>query len=129
MTMTLPSNKVGTRVCLVFKKSGVTLYGNRQAFAALAEWMAWISTSPENEHYECHVLMDLEDDASKFENKRPRNAWALLGSNVSGSFIPRSKNESGAEMTLMCVEEHELDHLAAFQESQILPAEDEQNPE
>jgi hypothetical protein len=119
--MTLPSKKDGSRVCVVFKKGGVTLYGNRVAFAALAEWAAWISRSPENEHYECHVLMDLEDDASKFGKKRPRNAWALIESDIAKALVSRSKHETGVEMTLMCVEEDELDKLAAYQDSQVLP--------
>lgn len=117
----MPSKKPGTRVCIAVTKEGVTLYGNKEAFASLAEWMNWIASSPKDEHFECHVLMDLEDEASKFEGKVPRNAWVLMGKEVEGCFSHRSDEQRGFELTLMAVEENELVEMAVHQENGLLP--------
>ena len=114
----MPPKKPGVRVCLVLDAEGAKLYGNRAAFSSLAEWMAWPAQSPENEHFECHVVMDLEDDESKFDGKEPRNAWILRGPNFSTA---PGEAKGTAELTLMCLEEGELDQLAEHQRAGSLP--------
>lgn len=113
----MPSKKPGVRACFVLGRDGAKLYGNRAAFASLAEWMEWLASSPSKEHFECHVLMDLEDDESKFGSKRPRNAWGLvqLGEASAG------ENGEIGDLTFMCLEEEELDQLAKNQDSGVLP--------
>lgn len=121
----MPSKKPGVRACLVLGNDGAKLYGNRAAFASLAEWMEWLARSPSNEHFECHVLMDLEDDESKFGDKRPRNAWGLMQLKVGEKSAGAS--EIG-DLTFMCLEEDELDQLAKNQELGVLPP-DENSPD
>jgi hypothetical protein len=117
----MPPKKLGARVCLVLSSGGAKLYGNRAAFASLAEWMNWLAHSPENEHFECHVVMDLEDDESKFDGKQPRNAWTLVSADM-GPGTPEGGGDQ-RELTLMCLEERELDQLAQHQASGELPQE------
>lgn len=114
----MPPKKPGVRVCLVLDAKGAKLYGNRAAFASLAEWMAWLAQSPEKEHFECHVVMDLEDDESKFDGKQPRNAWTLCSPDFP---TPSEEGKGAAELTLMCLEENELDQLAQHQRTGTLP--------
>lgn len=116
-----PTRKSGTRLCIAVTNSGVTLYGNKQAFKSLSEWMDWIASSSEGEHFECHVLMYLEDDESKFEGKEPRNVWTLIDETVSPSFTAKATNNTGFELTFMGVEEKELDYMAQFQNTGQLP--------
>jgi hypothetical protein len=68
-----PKKIDGVRLCLALTEDGLAAYGNPQAFGALAQWMTWLGNSDPSEHYECHATMALEDDASVFEGKRPRN--------------------------------------------------------
>ena len=116
----MPPKKPGVRVCLVLSAEGPKLYGNRAAFASLAEWMNWLAHSPENEHFECHVVMVLEDDESKFDGKHPRNAWTLISAD---SHDPPKEDKGASELTLMCLEERELDQLALHQRTGELPRE------
>jgi len=116
-----PERQLGVKLCLAVTNEGVKAYGNRQAFKALAKWMTWLSKSAEAEHFECHVLMSMEDDESKFDGKEPRNAWVLLDKNLKGSFAKRSKNNTGFELTFMMVEPSDLKYMERFQKSGLLP--------
>lgn len=113
----MPSKKPGVRACLVVGRNGAKLYGNRAAFASLAEWMEWLAKSPMKEHFECHVPMDLEDDESKFEGKQPRNVWALLMASEDST----GESAGIGGLTFMCLEEDELDQLAQHQVIGVLP--------
>jgi len=119
MEKKMPSKKPGVRACFVLGKDGAKLYGNRAAFASLAEWMEWLARSPSNGHFECHVLMDLEDDESKFGGKQPRNVWGLVQLKIGEKSA--GENREISELTFMCLEEDELDQLAKNQESGVLP--------
>ena len=116
-----PKKVVGVRLCMALTADGLTAYGNKEAFAALAEWMSWLANSNERDHFECHVTMSLEDDASLFEGKRPRNIWTLIHKNLSGMVASRSDNSPGFELTFMTVEQADLDYMAQFQEAGKLP--------
>jgi hypothetical protein len=116
-----PEHAAGTRLCLVLTPDGLKAYGNRKAFAELAQWLTWLSESNEAEHYECHVTMSLEDDASQFEGKRPRNVWTLVDNEFSRIVPVRTDHSPGFELTFMTVENQDLDRMAQHQESGTLP--------
>ena len=65
--------------------------------------------------------MSLEDDASLFQGKRPRNIWALVDKDLVGAIVSRSDHTPGFELTFMTAEEAELEYMATFQESGVLP--------
>lgn len=69
-----PEASPQSRLCLEFDASGLTAYCNRQALIALRDQLEWLIQSPPEDRYHCHVLMTLENDASRFDGKRPRNA-------------------------------------------------------
>ena len=120
--MTSPPAKLpDVRLCMTVTKKGVTAYGNRQAFKAMADWMTWLANSNEAEHFECHIAMDLEDDQSKFDGKEPRNVSVLLEKNIANSFEKQSQEHTGFELTFMAVEKSELDYMDQFQKTGVLP--------
>lgn len=122
-----PSKEAGTRLCISVSEKGVYVYGNKPAFKSLAKWMSWIAESSEADHFECHVAMSLEDDESKFEGKAPRNVWVLMDKKIADSFAKRTESNPGFELTFMAVENQDLEHLAQFQKTGVLP--DEANEE
>lgn len=119
--MQRPPKAKGARLCLAIDSRGATLYGNAAALQAIGDWVRWVaSTKPEN-HAECHVLMSSEDDESLFEGRRPRNAWALVDTNLQQLIRPRTESYPGPELTVMIVTDSELDEMAREQESGSLP--------
>ena len=116
-----PLKKAGTRLCIAVTRDGVSVYGNKQAFQSLSEWMSWIAASNDADHFECHVTMSLEDDASSFEGKEPRNVWVLTDEEFADSFGRQSEGSPGFELTFMAVEEQDLDELTKFQKTGRLP--------
>lgn len=109
---TRPEKKSDARLCLSVRRDGLTAYGNTQAFQSLAEWLSWLSKSDPKEHFECHVTMALEDDASLFEGKRPRNVWTVADHAMRGIVTPRSSKHPGFELTFMMAGAAELDQMA-----------------
>ena len=107
----------------------MTIYGNRTAFVSFAEWMQWIAASPRGEHYEAHLVMDLEDDASKFEGKYPRNVWTLVDPALRAAGVITPVDPRDFEITFMAAEDSELDQMEAHQEAGLLPKEWFQNRE
>lgn len=71
-----------SRICLNFAVDGLTAYCNREALIDLRNQLDWLLASPPEEHYHCHVLMVLENDASRFGGKRPRNAGVSFSEGV-----------------------------------------------
>lgn len=63
-----------SRICLNFNVDGLTVLCNREALTDLRDQLDWLINSPLDEHYHCHVLWSLENDQSRFDGKRPRNA-------------------------------------------------------
>src|SRR4026208_1117038 len=116
-----PRRRTGARLCLTVTKKGVTGYGNRQAFAALAEWMMWLANSKESEHFECHVGMALEDDDSKFHGKKPGNVSVLFDKSLVNSFEKKSKSNTGFELTFIVLEPADLDSMDKLQEAGVVP--------
>ena len=118
--MTYPNEVLGTEMCITVTPDGVTVYGNRQAFKSLAEWMTWIADADESEHYECHLGLHLQSMAST-EGKEPKNVWVLLDKNIADSFVKRTKDTQGFELTFMAVEPKDLAFFRQCQDSELLP--------
>lgn len=83
-------------------------------------------------HYHCHVGMHLSDDASRFEISATKNVWVLV--EEGSSFQPAVENmlalpsdapadaaPIGFELTFMMAEKSDLDELAEFQKTGVLP--------
>ena len=117
----MPLKQAGTRLCVAVTEEGVSIYGNKQAFKSLSEWMLWIAESNEADHFEFHTTMSLEEDELSAKEAAPRNVWVLTDKKISGSFVKSSENHPGFEMTFMAVENQDLDYMAQFQDSGILP--------
>lgn len=115
------SKDIGPRLCITIKPDGVTVYGNKQSLKLLAQHIENIAAADESQHYECHTLMALEDDDSKFGGKEPRNVWLLADKECASVFHARSENNPGFELTFMAVENGDLDHMAQFQKGGVLP--------
>ncbi|MGA1869447.1 MAG: hypothetical protein ACMUJM_12985 [bacterium] len=118
--MTYPRNEKGTRLCMVVAKSGIKVYGNRQAFKTLSKWMSWIADSDEREHYECHFLWHLKSEESEF-GEEPANIWTLFDRDTLSIFDPSFDQELNFDLTFMAVEQSDLDKLAKFRASRLLP--------
>jgi hypothetical protein len=124
MTTTInpsPSRKPGTKLCMAVTKQGVTAYGNRDAFESLSEWFKWLAASDPAEHYECHLIWHLQDDASAFRKQSIKNVFALFTAKTKPVFEKESEDGFGFEMTFMMAPEAELDELAVCQETELLP--------
>ncbi len=115
-----PEKLPGARMCLTLTCDELTVYGNKEAFTSLRNWMSWLEES-QKEHFECHITMSLETDASLFEGKRPRNVWPLLDIAFESIIPHRSEHRPGLELTFMVATEEELDEMAIFQDSGVLP--------
>jgi hypothetical protein len=72
---------------------GVRVYGNREAFRSLANWMLWIADANPSDHYECHTRFHMSSETAS----------------------------SDFELTFMGVEEQDLDKLFEHQVTGILP--------
>jgi hypothetical protein len=121
----IPLNEAGTRLCISVNENGVSVYGNKPAFKSLAAWMSRLAESAETDHFECHVVMSLEDEESKFEGKTPKNVSVLMDKKIADSFAKRTESNTGFELTFMAVENQDLEHLAQFQKIGLLPDEEE----
>jgi hypothetical protein len=109
------------RLCITVKHKGVTAYGNKAAFEALAQKLLRIAASLPSEHFECHTVMALQDDASKFEGKKIKNVYSIFDQETAPVFAKRSEDACGFELTFMMAPEHELDQMDTFQEQGMLP--------
>jgi hypothetical protein len=67
-----------SRICLEFNESGLTVLGNREALVDLRAQLDWLLEGPPEDHWHCHVLWSLENDESRFDGKRPRNAGVIV---------------------------------------------------
>jgi hypothetical protein len=127
--MEQPKKLPGSKLCLAITKDGLTAYGNPEAFRSLAKWLEWIAASNPAEHFECHVGMDLESDESKFQNKTPKNVWVLIDKDLSSILAKRGRSYidgeavelRGFDVNFMAVPENELDQMARYQDSGVLP--------
>ena len=116
-----PQTRDGTKLCIAVTRQGVTAYGNKAAFESLAEWFRWMASSAPSEHYECHTIMYLRDEASTFGEDTVKNVYVLFDANTRRPFEKKAKNEFGFELTFMMATESDLDKLAGFQTRGLLP--------
>jgi len=130
--MEQPRLIAGSRLCLALTAEGLTVYGNPEALKSLAKWLEWIAHANPEEHYECHVGLFLEDEASRFEGKVPRNVSVLVERTLAPHIVQRKMVQidgepalqRGFDLTFMAVPEADLDQMAASQGMGILPLED-----
>ena len=106
-----PSSNPKSRICLSLSQNGLVSYGNREALTDLRDQLDWIIKSNPKEHFECHVIMTLESDETRFEGKRPRNAWVRASEDVKRELIENSEDNYGFDLIFMLVEENDLDKL------------------
>ncbi len=111
-----PQTNDKSRICLNFAEDGLTAYCNREALIDLRNQLDWLISSPPEKYYHCHVLMALENDASKFDGKRPRNAGVRFSEGVERM---KDKDLAGGEcvdLTFVVVPEEALDDMQQHQE-------------
>jgi hypothetical protein len=101
-----PKRQRGVRACVAVGEDGVTLYGNKATFRALANWMTWIAASKPSEHYECHVVWHLLSRVAK----RP-NVFVRFDKPEGRSGKRRRGGRQAFELTFMQVEAADLDRL------------------
>ena len=116
-----PARKPGRKLCLAVTKQGVTAYGNRDAFESLGEWFKWMASSDPAEHFECHTIWHLQDEASAFLKQSTKNVFALFTAKTRAVFEKESEDGFGFELTFMMASEAELDELAGCQKTGLLP--------
>lgn len=93
-----PRRIVGTRAHIVVSRDGVKVYGNRQTFKSVGNWMRWLSESNPKEHFEFHFVWHL---LSKFA-KKP---------NLTISVDPRLRRAAGCHATT-CLKQFEITFMA-----------------
>lgn len=118
--MTNPIRRDAAQICISVTQDGVKLYGNRDAFRSLAEWMARLADSPKGEYYECHVMWHVESEASFFD-KGQKDVWVLFDKETAQVFKRPSEGDSGFDLDFMVVEQTDLEKLRQFQSTGLLP--------
>ena len=118
--MPAPDRIPGTRICLTVTPEGVKLYGNREAFQSLAQFMSWIADSNPTEHFECHVRWHMTSEGALLRNETP-NVATLFAPALVGQFERASESNPGFELTFMAVEEADLDEMFRHAVSGVLP--------
>ena len=110
-----PQANVSTRICLNFSRDGLNVFANRQALVDLREQLNWLIDSPPEEHYHCHVLMALENDESKFDGKRPRNAGVVFDEDAAEMFDADIEQGEVVDLSFFMVEDADLDEMQIHQ--------------
>ncbi|WP_371433538.1 hypothetical protein [Novosphingobium sp.] len=111
-----PETNDKSRICLNFTVDGLTAYCNREALIDLRNQLDWLISSPPDEHYHCHVLMALENDDSKFDGKRPRNAGIRFSEGVENMKDADLVGGECVDLTFCHVTEADLDDIQQHQE-------------
>jgi hypothetical protein len=104
-----------SRICLNFGADGLNVYANRQALMDLRDQLTWLVDSPPEEHYHLHVLMTLENDQSKFDGKRPRNAGVVFSDDFSEIVNADMGRGDVVDLSFFMVGENDLDDMQAQQ--------------
>jgi hypothetical protein len=115
-----PAPDGAARLCLSLTAEGLTAYGNQAALTSLRDQLTWMIASDPAEHFECHVLMTLESEESRFDGAPP-NVWTLVSDDLAAKVAAPSEDHPGFELTLMHAEEADLDELASQRASGIKP--------
>ena len=105
-----------SRICLNFAVDGLTAYCNREALIDLRNQLDWLISSPQEDHYHCHVLMVLENDVSKFEGKKPRNAGVRFSEGVEKMKDADLVGGECVDLTFVVATEADLDSMQVHQE-------------
>lgn len=114
-----PQTNDKSRICLNFAVDGLTAYCNREALIDLRNQLDWLISSPPEEHYHCHVLMDLENDASKFDGERPRNAGLRFSEGVERMKDADLVGGECVDLTFVVLTEADLDDMQQHQEQRF----------
>jgi hypothetical protein len=118
-TRSRPRKRRGLKLCLVVTTDGTTAYGNRAAFATLAEWMQWIAESDPAEHFELHLPWHLTN-----HSKANPDTWLLFDEEMRQVFVRRATGpDSGGpfELTFMHATKKDLDEMRTGMRSKRLP--------
>ena len=109
-----------SRICLNFSRDGLNVYANRQALADLRDRLTWLIDSPPEDFYHCHVLMELENDESKFDGKRPSNAGIIFDADAADMFKADFEGGEVVDLSFFPVSDEHLDSMQARQEPSFL---------
>jgi hypothetical protein len=111
-----PKKRRGAELCIAVTKNGTSIYGNKAAFHALAEWMSWIAEGKTSSHRECHLVWHL---LNKFAKKR--NVFVLVDQEMSRVLGKGGQRLlSQVELTFMAVEPADLRALRKYQSRGVL---------
>lgn len=78
MTSERPSANPQSRLCLRFSVDGLDVYANREGLIDIREQLTWLINSSPDDFCHVHTLLTLENDESRFDGKRPRNAGVVI---------------------------------------------------
>jgi hypothetical protein len=104
----------GARVCVVLSERETKFYGNSEGLRVLGDWMHWLASAPEEEHYEFHLRWHLEAYESR-ETGEPHQVWVLseLDPAREGQGARNERGYHQTEFSFMIVQDSDLDALAA----------------
>lgn len=104
-----------SRICLNFAVDGLNVYANRQALIDLRDQLSWLIDSPPEHFYHCHVLMALENDGSRFEGKRPRNAGVSFSDGAAEMVNADFEKGECVDLSFFVMPEAEMDDIQKHQ--------------
>ena len=96
------------------------LYGNREAFRSLAQFMSWIADANPADHYECHVKWHLSSEEALLRGGTP-NVVTVIAPELATHLASASDMGPGFEVTFMAVEEHDLDAMSTTARCGVKP--------
>jgi hypothetical protein len=94
-----------SKIVMKINREGLIAYCNQEAILDLSSQLSWIGASDPKDHFECHVLMTLENDESKFGGKSPKNVRVVFDDGMDEIFSRTCHAVAGFELTFMIVEE------------------------
>ena len=106
-----PETNPNSRLTLEFSIDGLNVYANKQALIDLREQLTWLINSPEDEYYHCHVLMHLENEESKYDGKRPRNAGVSFTDDVAQMVNANIDGGECVDLSFFVVKDSDLDDI------------------
>jgi hypothetical protein len=101
----------GTRMVITVEKDGVWLYGNRQTFQTMANWMNHIAQSDPAEHYELHTFLHLHNHARMMVFFDDKTKGIFKKPAVLKKRIKKTGEDCGFELTFMAVESKDLNQM------------------
>lgn len=115
--MRRPKMRPYSKACVAITKRGLTIYGNTEVFAALAEWCDAIASADPEDHEECHFAWHL------FSPFATRSKLWMLCDKATDRIVRRANKPGGRdfELTLMSVSAKDLVRLSQYQRKGTLP--------